>query len=414
MTNPKPRAAPLIGLLLLVNILNFVDRQLPFILIDSIKAELRFSDSQIGVMAGLAFALVYSFASLPLAQAADRWSPRWVLTLSLGVWSGMTALSGLATSFAHLLLARIGVAASEAGATPSSHAIISRLVAPERRAVALAVFSLGVPIGSMIGLVLGGWINDVAGWRTAFFFVGAPGLMLAVIARLALPRLPPVPGGSEGQAGFQAALRALAALPAFRWMAAGSAFYACGSYAINVFAAAFLMRVHHVSTAEAGLRMGLVFGVGGLIGTFLGGVLGDRLSRRDPSWRQTVPAIGQWLSLPTALLAWLAPDVNVATGALALSYLAGLLYFAPTFAALQAMISDNMRATASAVLLFCLTLVGSSVGPLAVGAISDVLARSTGAHSLRYALCAMAVTITLSALCFHRAAWKLREGGSDR
>jgi MFS family permease len=149
--------------------------------------------------------------------------------------------------------------------------------------------------------------------------------------------------------------------------------------------------------------MGLVFGVGGLIGTFAGGMLADRLARRDEGWRQRLPAIGQWVSLPTALGAWLVPDLNLATLLLAISYMAGLFYFAPTFSAAQSLVPDEIRATASAVLLFCLTIVGSSVGPMVVGAISDRLIPTLGPLSLRYALCSMGVTIALSAIFFHLA-----------
>jgi predicted MFS family arabinose efflux permease len=398
------RGGLILGLLLFINVINFIDRQLPFILIGAIKADLKLTDAQIGLMAGLAFAVVYSFAALPLAHAADRWSPRWVLTLSLAIWSAMTAVSGLAGGFTHLVLARVGVAASEAGCTPSAHALISRLVAPSRRALALALFSIGTPIGSTLGLMLGGWISDVANWRTAFFVVGAPGLIIALISWLALPRLATAPSQTVAPEHFLTTLRQLFTVRSFRYMAAASAFYACGSYAINVFAPAFLMRVHGLTATQAGLRMGVVFGVGGLVGTFAGGVLADWLARRGEGWRQRLPAIGQWLSLPTALAAWLTPDLDLATLFLTISYMAGLLYFAPTFAAAQLLAADRARATASAVLLFCLTLVGSSVGPLFVGWLSDVLAPSLGHLSLRYAMCSMAVTIGLSAIFFHLAA----------
>lgn len=395
------RGGTILLVLLLANVFNFLDRQLPFILIGSIKAELRLSDSQIALMAGLTFAVVYSLCSLPLAVAADRWNARRVLAGSLGVWSAMTALSGLAGSFAQLVLCRIGVAASEAGSTPAAHALIARLLAPRVRAMALAIFSLGVPVGSTLGLVLGGWLNDAFNWRAAFFIVGLPGLALALIVQFLLPDPPAAAEPSRKHAPFLATVATLWRIPSMRHMAAAGAFYACGSYAINVFAPAFLMRVHGLSAAQAGLGMGVVFGVGGMIGTFAGGWLGDRLARRSESWRLRVPAIGQLLSLPTALGAWLAPDAMVAIGLLTVSYMAGLLYFAPTFAAAQALVPDRIRATTSAILLFCLTIIGSSVGPMAVGWISDALAPAFGNLSLRYAMCAMAGTMALSALFFH-------------
>ncbi|CAN7618454.1 MFS transporter [Phenylobacterium sp. LjRoot225] len=398
------RGGLLLALLVLVNVFNFIDRQLPFILISAIKADLHLTDSQIALMAGLSFAVVFSLSALPLAHIADRWSPRRVLTISLSVWSAMTALSGLAGSFFHLLIARAGVAGSEAGCTPAAHALISRTCTAERRAMALAIFSLGVPIGSMLGLVLGGWINDLANWRVAFFIVGLPGLLLALVCWFVLPELGHGTARQAPTSGFWAAVRHLFGRPAFRHMAAGSALYACGSYAMNVFASAFLIRVHHLSTAQAGLGFGLAFGVGGLVGTFAGGWLSDHLGRRDVRWRQRIPAIGQLLSLPTALGAWLAPDPVLAVALLTLTYVFGLLYFAPSFATAQLLATGQMRATAAAVLSFCLTLVGSSVGPLAVGWASDAWAPRFGDESLRYAMCLMGITILWSAWHFHLAA----------
>ncbi len=397
------RGAVVLTILLLINALNFVDRLLPFILISSIKADLNLSDSEIALMAGLSFALVYSIAALPLAHLADRTSPRRVLTVALATWSMMTALSGFATSFLHLVVGRMGVAASEAGCNPAAHALISRTFSPDRRAMALAIFSLGVPIGSMIGLVLGGWINDVANWRTAFLVVGLPGLILAIISWFILPELGRAAPQSEGT-GFRKSIRYLFGLRSFRHMAAGSSLYACGSYAINVFAAAFLIRVHGLSTAQAGLGFGLAFGIGGLAGTFLGGWLADRLGKKDVRWRQWIPAIGQLLAFPVTIGAWLVPDATVSIILLTFSYVFGLLYFAPSFATAQSLATGGMRAMASAVLGFCLTLVGASVGPIVVGWASDAWAGQLGVESLRYAMCLMGFTILWSAWHFHLAA----------
>lgn len=396
-------------LLLAINILNFIDRQLPFILISAIKADLKLTDSQIGLMAGLSFALVYSFAGLGLAYIADRWNSRLLLSLTLAMWSAMTALSGLAQNFGHLLLGRVGVAASEAGCTPAAHAIISRSFTTERRALVLAIFSIGVPIGSMLGLMLGGWINDVANWRSAFFIVGIPGVFLAVLAWMLLPDPGPHAGGASERPHFWDNLRYLFGLKSFRHMAAGSSLYACGSYAMNVFASAFLIRVHGFTTAEAGLGFGIAFGAGGMAGTFAGGVLSDRLGKVDARWHQRIPAIGQLLSFPTAIGAWLVSSPTLCIVLLTLSYTFGLLYFASSFAAAQSLVPDRMRATASATLLFCLTIVGSSVGPVAVGWLSDRLLPTYGALSLRYAMCLMGITILWSAWEFYRASRAMPE-----
>lgn len=403
------RGLVILIVLLLVNILNFVDRQLPFILIDAIRAELKLSDAQIGLMAGVSFAVVYSFAALALAWAADRFSARWVIGLSLAFWSLMTAAGGVAQNFFHLLLARAGVAAGEAGSTPAAHAMIARLYSDERRALVLAIFSLGVPIGGTIGLALGGWINDAWGWREAFFFVGLPGLIVAILAMIVLPKGSSASAPGVARTPYGSAMVFLFRLRSFRHMAAAASLFATGSYAMNVFAPAFLMRTHVMTAAEAGLALGLISGIGGLIGTFAGGMLADTLGKRDTRWRQWVPAIAMLLSTPIALGAWLAPDPWVSMILLTFVYLLGMMYFAPTFSAAQSLAPDEIRATASAVLLFCLTIVGSSVGPYVIGWVSDLLTPRFGHLSLRYAMCLLAITMLWSALHFFLAAKALKE-----
>ncbi len=398
------RGVFIVGLLLLLNVVNFIDRQMPFILIGPIKAELKLSDTEIGLMAGVTFAVVYSFAGLSLARLADRWSARIVLALTLSTWSLLTALTGLVRNFPQLVLCRIGVAASEAGSTPTGHALIARVFSPQQRALALAIFSMGVPFGSTLGLVLGGWINDHANWRTAFAIVGVPGLLIAILCWFALPEVRSAPAKAEQSTPIWGSAKYLLSLRSFRHMAAASSLFACGSYAMNVFAPAFLIRVHHLTTTQAGLGVGIAFGLGGGVGTFAGGYFGDLLGKRDPRWRQRLPAIGQVLSVPTALGAWLVADPIWSVALLTLTFLFGLLYFAPSFAAAQSLAPDSMRAVASAVLLFCLTLVGSSVGPLVVGRVSDLLTPRYGASSLRYAMCLMAVTMAWSAVHFYFAA----------
>jgi MFS transporter, Spinster family, sphingosine-1-phosphate transporter len=394
----------ILGVLVFANILNFFDRLLPSILVEAIRRDLRLSDTQIGLMGGVAFAIVYSFGSIWLARVADRRSPRTVISISLAVWSVATALSGLAQGFVHLLLARSSVAAGEAGSTPSGHSLIARIFPDSSRSLAMAIFSLGVPIGATLGLALGGWINDALNWRAAFFVAGIPGLLVAALIRFVVPDPPHSSHGQPKVGGFFDTLRLLFAKRSFRHMAIASSLFAVGSYALNIFAAAFLIRTHHVTSAQAGLLFGLAFGLGGLVGTFSGGALGDWLGRRDPRWRQGVPAVGLALSAPTALVAFLAPDLALSVACLTGVYLFGLMYLAPTFAAAQSLVPDEIRATVSGVLLFCLTLLGATVGPLLVGFLSDVLAPHYGALSLRYALSLMPVTMIWSALHFALAA----------
>lgn len=396
----------ILGLLLLVNILNFVDRLLPSILVGGIRKDLGLSDAQIGLMAGVAFAVIYSFAGVALARVADLRSPRLVISLSLAFWSLATALSGLAQGFWQLFMARAGVAAGEAGCTPAAHALIARVFATERRSLAVALFSLGVPIGGTLGLILGGWINDVLSWRAAFFVVGLPGLAVAVLVRFSIPDPPHQSPQHTRTDSLGGTVKFLFAIRSFRHMAIASSLFAIGSYAMNVFAASFLMRTHHMTPRHAGLALGIASGLGGLVGTFAGGAIADWLGRSDPRWRQGVPAVGLALSAPTALAAYLVPDPTLSVILLTLVYLLGLLYFAPTFAAAQSLVPDSIRASTTGVLLFCLTLIGASVGPYVVGLVSDLLTPQFGAMSLRYAMCLMALTMLWSAwhfLCAARA-----------
>jgi predicted MFS family arabinose efflux permease len=400
------RGLLILGLLLLVNILNFVDRLLPSILVGGIRKDLGLNDAQIGLMAGVAFAVIYSFAGVAMSRVADLRSPRLVIWLSLAFWSLATAMSGLAQGFWQLFAARAGVAAGEAGCTPAAHALIARVYPLNRRSLVVALFSLGVPIGGTLGLILGGWINDLFSWRAAFFVVGLPGLAVAVLVRLLVPD-PPHQSPQHTRADtLRGAIKFLFAIRSFRHMALASSLFAIGSYAMNVFAPAFLMRTYTLAPRQAGVAIGIANGLGGLVGTFAGGALGDWLGKKDPRWRQGVPAIGLALSAPTAVAAYLISDQTSSVILLTLVYFFGLLYFAPTFAAAQLLVPDSIRASTSGILLFCLTLIGASVGPYAIGFASDLLAPKFGALSLRYAMCLMAITMLWSAwhfLCAARA-----------
>jgi predicted MFS family arabinose efflux permease len=381
---------------------------LPSILVGGIRKDLGLSDTQIGLMAGVAFAIIYSFAGVAMSRVADLRSPRLVIWLSLAFWSCATALSGLAQGFWQLFLARAGVAAGEAGCTPAAHALIARVYPLNRRSLVVALFSLGVPIGGTLGLILGGWINDLFSWRAAFFVVGLPGVAVAGLVRLLVPDPPhqlPHQSPQHTRADtLGGTIKFLFAIRSFRHMAMASSLFAIGSYAMNVFAPAFLMRTYTLAPRQAGVAIGIANGLGGLVGTFAGGALGDWLGKKDPRWRQGVPAIGLALSAPTAVAAYLIPNQNVSVVLLTLVYFFGLLYFAPTFAAAQLLVPDGIRASTSGILLFCLTLIGASVGPYAIGVASDLLAPRFGALSLRYAMCLMAITMLWSAWHFFCAA----------
>src|SRR5262245_8447171 len=254
-----------LGMLVAVYVMNYVDRQLISILIEPIKAEFGASDKQMGLLTGFAFAIFYTVAGIPVARLADLWVRRSVIAIGLTLWSGMTALTGFSRSFTELALARIGVGVGEAGVTPPSHALISDYFPPERRATALGVFSLGVPIGTLLGYSLGGWLGEHVGWRAAFVWMGVPGIALALLVRLTVrePRHgqfdPPRPASARSATTGEV-VRHLFALESFRWIVPGVCLASFSGYGFAIWKPVFLMRVHDFSIAQAGLWIGLLSG----------------------------------------------------------------------------------------------------------------------------------------------------------
>ncbi|MDM0030112.1 spinster family MFS transporter [Variovorax saccharolyticus] len=401
-TTPR-RGVLILALLLAVNIVNYIDRQLPYILVDAIRDELGLSDAQFGLMAGTSYSLAFSVCALFLARMADRFSARAVLSASLVVWSLMTTVGGFAQSFQHLVMARIGVGAGESGAMPAAHALIARIYPAQNHAIVYAVFSLAVPIGSTLGLMLGGWINDSMGWRQAFFVIGLPGVLLALLAWRVLPELQAGLPANPSQPSFTQVVRHMFGIRSYAHTTAACVVFGIAYFALTVFGPAFLMRVHGQSAGQAGLALGIASGLGGAAGILGGGILADRLGRKDPRWRQFVPAIGVALCAPAALWAWLVPDVQTALVMLALVHLLGMICLAPTWANVQLLAPDDMRATAAALVQFCILLVGASLGPFAVGWLSDQLTPQFGAAGLRYALCGIAIFLAWAALHYYLA-----------
>lgn len=405
----RPRLWWIMALLLLVNILNFVDRQIPFILAESIKRDLQLSDTQIGVLGGIAFAIVYSTLGIPLARLGERIGRKWVLSGSLLVWSALTAMGGLAQNYVQLVGTRLGVAAGEAGSTPAAHSLISSYFPPGRRGLPLAIFSLGVPLGTMLGLFAGGYVSQVWTWRQAMIVVGLPGILLALLTIFTL-REPPPSREAEGEPDLPlfATLMALLKKHSFRHMAAGIAVYSMGANATIVFAPAFLMRTYGMSSAGTGLSLGLLYGIAGVAGTLAGGALGDWLGKRDQRWRLWLPALGLLIAMPFTFGAWFATSAALSVLLLAGPKFANLLYIGPIFVALHSIAPVRSRATASAFLIFFNSLIGVSFGPLITGMLSDWLEPTMGLFSLRYALCFVMLTQVWAAWHFWIAARSIR------
>jgi MFS family permease len=403
-----------LGLLFVVYVFNFIDRQILSILLEPIKQDLGVSDTAMGFLTGIAFALFYTVAGIPIARLADRRSRRTIIAVGLFVWSAMTAASGLARSFGQLALARIGVGIGEAACTPPAHSLLADYFPPERRATALAVYGMGIHVGILFGFLVGGWMNEIFGWRQAFYVVGLPGVVLAIVVRLTLRE--PVRGAADGHhapmlgtVSGRDAVREIWSLRSLRHMALGAGLHSFAGYGLAAWGPAFLARVHHMSSAEIGTWLGLITGVGGAAGAVLGGVLADRLGRRDARWTLWVPAIASTIEVPLLVAFLLLPSVNTALLIAVPAILTGAMWLGPIFAATANLVRPAMRALTSALMLFVVNLIGLGLGPQAVGVLNDALAPAFGAEAVRYSLCLVGLTNLWAAGHFAWSARTLRD-----
>ncbi|MFM7119095.1 MAG: spinster family MFS transporter [Gammaproteobacteria bacterium] len=402
-------------ILFIVYVFNFIDRSILNILAESIKQDLGLYDWQIGLMGGIAFALFYTFLGIPIARLADTHNRRNIVAVSLAVWSAMTAVCGLAQNFVQLLLARIGVAVGEAGGSPPSHSIISDLFASDRRATALGIYALGIPVGTMLGNLLGGWINEAMDWRTAFIVVGLPGVLMALVVRFTL--VEPPRGVSELAAKAKAeappvsfVFRALWSRKSFRYMALGGALHALVGYGVGPFIPPLFIRIHDMDTAAIGQAL-FWLGFAGIAGTASGGWLADRMAKRDVRWYVWLPGIATLISVPFAVAAYTWDDAIGAFWLMALPGFLGAYYLGPTFSLAQGLVGVRMRALAAAILLFILNLIGMGMGPVIVGITSDLLNAYTdlGVYSIRWALVSVLIFNVLSTVFYLMAGRTLRE-----
>ena len=382
-----------LSVLVVVYTFNFIDRQILSILIEPIKADLGVSDFGMGLLSGTAFAIFYATLGMPLALIADRWNRRNLIGLSLAVWSGMTALSGLAMNFWQLAVARIGVGIGEAGCSPSAHSMLADLYPAKERATALGIYSLGIPIGIMFGLFAGGAIADTFGWRTAFFIVGIPGLLLSVVVFLTVKE--PPRGHADGHSGQVAAeghpsilqvFRFLMARKAFVHMAVGGGLTAFVGYGLITWAPTFFVRSHGMSLTEAGFYLGLVLGIPGGLGIVAGGWISDRFGAHDARWYLWAVAVALAVAVPVGAVALLIGSWWLSLLLLSVPVMLGNFYQGTTFAQTQGLAPVHMRAVAAAILLFLLNFIGFVFGPPAVGMLSDALTGSFGENALRYSL----------------------------
>ena len=379
-----------LGILVVVYTFNFIDRQILSILLQPVKDDLGLSDTAMGMLTGFAFAAFYATLGIPIARFADRSNRRNLVAWALGIWSLMTALSGLAQNFWHLLAARIGVGIGEAGCSPPAHSMIADYYPADQRATALGIYSLGIPFGVMFGLFAGGWINEFFGWRAAFFVVGLPGILLALVVRFTL-REPPR-GMAEGRAdstdqpSVGETLQYLWAKKSFRHMSFAAALTAFVGYGFITWAPSFLTRSFGMGTGEIGTWFGLILGIPGGIGIALGGYLADRFGARDPKWFLWTTAVALLICVPLNFVVFMSTNSTTALLAMILPVLLGNFYQATTFSQTQGISALRMRAVAAGILLFIINIIGLGLGPQLVGILSDVLNPDFGDESLRYAL----------------------------
>ncbi|HEU4431553.1 MAG TPA: MFS transporter [Myxococcota bacterium] len=379
-----------VALLIVVYTFAFIDRNIVNVLLQPISVEFALTDTQLGFFSGTAFGIFYATLGLPIAWIADRVPRKRIVAIALASWSAMTALQGLATGFLSLAVTRIFVGIGEAGCSPPAHSMISDMHPPERRARALATYALGIPIGGALGLLIGGWMREFFGWREAFMVVGLPGLALAVIVLATLPE--PTRGYWEGgtrkadRSSLLEVFRLLARKPSFWHLAFAGALHAFYGYGAAAFNPVFFERSHGMGPGEyatIGAAIGLTAGV---LGTYLGGALGDRYGARDVRSYPFVPGIGSVLTVPFVFAVYLAPNAELALIIYLIPAVASGLYLGPTFAMTQQLVPPQMRAQAAAVLLLILNLIGLGAGPQFVGWLSEMLKQAYGIESVRHAL----------------------------
>lgn len=401
-------------LLLLIFTFSNIDRHILAVLLEPIKHELKLSDTQLGFLSGLAFAVFYSTLGIPMAMWADRHGRKNVILLALAVWSAMTVLCGMATNFVHLALARMGVSIGEAGSSPPSNSMIADLYPPNRRATAMAIYALGINIGILAGFMIGGWINQLYGWRVAFYVVGAPGLILAAIGWFTL-REPPR-GHADGWSGTTVIAPPLGAVfrhvwktKSIRHIIAGASLSSFVGYGGVAWTASYLIRNHGMTTGEAGSIIGLYVGFAGGLGVYVGGVLADRLGHYDQRWGLWLIAVAGLISAPFYAGFLLTDSTVFALALWAIPVFVSVFYVGSTGAWVQGLTPLGMRSVVPAVNLLIINVIGLGLGPMTVGVLSDFLEPSYGIDSLRRALLIVGSAWLWGGLHFYLASRTLRE-----
>ena len=396
----------MLTVLVMVYVMNFLDRQVLYILLEPIKEEFELSDGQLGLLSGVAFGLFYSTLGIPLARLADLTSRKNLLASCLAIWSGMTVLCGTASNFVQLLVYRVLVGVGEAGASPSSHSLIADTFPEKKRATALSIYSLGIPVGSLVALAVGGVLAQEFGWRATFIIVGAPGLILALIAYFTIkePKRDIPSLGPKGLIkemfkldGYVSSFSYLSKRPAFIHTAIAGGLFSFTGYGAAAFLPSMLSRVYDIPIDQRGYILAY-FSAIGAVGTFLAGRYTDRIVQvlDDKSWFGKVPAYTHLAILPFIVAAYMSSSIYVFCVLWMVVAFLGGMYLGPTFAVIQHLVGTKRRAVASAILLFFMNIIGLGLGPTIVGYLSDFYETlGYGAHSVAYALMTVGVLVNL-------------------
>jgi predicted MFS family arabinose efflux permease len=402
-----------LAILLVTYIFNFIDRQIVGILAIPIKDDLGLSDGQLGLMGGLAFALLYAGLGIPIAGLADRYGRARVIAISVAVWSFFTALCGFVQNFGQLFAARMGVGIGEAGGVGPAYALIADLFPPDHRARALAVFSFGIPIGSALGIFLGGWIAAAIDWRAAFPVVGLAGLPVALLVALCIrePARSAPPSGPPSQPPrLRTTLASLCHSPSFWLLSLAAGLGSIPGYGLLFWLPSFFARNFHLPLGQVSLFYGSIILFGGLAGIALGGWLGDRAGRRSAAAYPSIPALAFLAAAPLFAAGLFAPSLAVAFPLFLVAQALSLIWFGPILAALQQLVIASSRAAASSIFLFINSVVGLAFGTYLLGALSDRLTPSLGEDALRHAILITLGCYLLSAVLYGMAA---RRAGRD-
>jgi len=396
-------------LLMLTFTAAFVDRQLLAILQESVKRDLNLTDSQLGLLSGTAFALFYITFGVPIARLADLWVRRDLIAISLAAWSAMTAATGAAQTFLHVMLARIGVAIGEAGCNPSAYSMITDLYPPQQRATATAFFNTGASWGMLLGFLLGGWLEAVVGWRGAFVVVGLPGILLALALRFCIKEPPRTAHKEKNTVSFMQGLRFISTKKSLIALGFGVSFSGTAAYVPILWGASYFIRVHELTPAQIGTLLALALGLAGAIVSLAVAFCADKVAARDQRWRLWILALINLASVPLWALGFLASD-----GSSAMTWLFAPLAMCNAFsgiayALINSITPATFRATASAIFLLLANGVGMGIGVLGVGALSDYLLPTYGVQSIQYAiLMVVPAAALLAALSYFWGAAALR------